>query len=98
VRVRLRVRRRPVELGGERHEGWLPEGAAVPLPTSPVVVRFDFSLWEEAPDSWILEWRGEPPDHDNDSWHARREDALRYAEEAFGIAPSEWHEVDARDA
>jgi hypothetical protein len=84
---------RAIRLGGQSHSGWLPKGAAVPLPTPEVVVSLEFAVHEDAPGSYILEWQGPSPEHCGDSWHSSLEDALRVAEEAFGIARHDWRDV-----
>lgn len=52
------IKQRPVRFGGEDHTGWLPEGAATPLPTPERGVLLDFSIAEDESSSYVLTWIG----------------------------------------
>ena len=94
MRVLKRLNGRATRFGGEHHSGWLPQGAAVPLPTPEVVVTLDLALVEDAPGSYILEWEGPCDEHSGDLWYPSLEAALVAAEEQFGIGSQEWRDVD----
>ena len=82
-----------VEFGGETASGWLPENAAKPLPTQPRLLIFDVRILE-GPAEFILEWQAADGNYCNDSRHATIEEAKTEASERFGIASSEWREID----
>ena len=83
------IKNRPVTIGGEEHSGWLPPGAAMPLPT-PIrhlllnfVIEFDgggYLLCHESTDGAVS----------GDTWHQTLADAEEAANDAFGIMASEW--------
>ena len=95
MRVVKRAGSRPVEFGGEVHSGWLPPGAAEPLPTPLRVVELSFAILEDGAESYILEWTGPDPDECGDTWHPSVETALEQAELAFGVGRHEWHDEEA---
>ena len=89
-RVVREIRNRVIRQGGERHSGWLPEGAAHPRPTSVREVTVDFSVSQEGPASFILRWEGPDRDTTGDTWHPDLEAALEQAAIMFGVHPDEW--------
>ena len=82
-----------VEFDGETASGWLPSNAATPLPTQPRQLVFDIRILE-GDSEFILEWQSRNADYSNDSWHASLVEAKTEASERFGIAASEWREMD----
>jgi hypothetical protein len=94
MRIIREIRQRPVRFGGEGPAGWLPEGAATPLPTPERVVFLDFSIAEDESSSYFLAWIG--PDHETsgDTWHLDLEEAVHQAQCWFGIEPEEWQEKE----
>jgi len=85
-----------IDFGGERHTGWLPDGAATP-PQSPTdTVLLDLEIVQLGPVDYLLQWRpasGEllaGPPCQGDTWHRSLQDALHQAELDFGITPDRW--------
>jgi hypothetical protein len=81
------------QFGGEEHSGWLPPGAATPLPTPVRRVTLDVAIEEtEGPGYLLILTAREDNSVGNDWWF----DTLAQAEEAglewFGIGPSDWQE------
>ena len=76
-------------IGGEPHSGWLPPGAAMPLPTPKrdvvlnLVIEFDGSGYLLIVDSTDGSVRG-------DTWHKCVADAQAQAESWYGVSPSAW--------
>lgn len=87
----------PFTFGGDIHSGWLPPGAAIPLPT-PIEHEFlDISIEAEG-SGYLLIWnarssatcRDRRPPKTGDTWHATLADAEQAAFEEFGIEPQHW--------
>jgi hypothetical protein len=93
VKVVQQVIGKPVALGRQEATGWIPSNAAIPQPTPLVEATLDVRILEDE-SGFILEWRSRTGDYSNDSWHATIEEAQREAMDRFGIAVSEWNEVD----
>jgi hypothetical protein len=72
----------------------LPKGVAQPLPTPIKTVELSFAILEDAPGSYVLEWRGPSSEFSGDTWHSSVVDAMAEAEQAFGVAPHEWRAGD----
>ena len=79
--------------GGERHSGWLPDGASVPPDTEDAVVRLEVTLRDDD-DGYLLIWtpaHGEPvdanPPYAGDLWFEDEASAIQSARENFGV---EW--------
>ncbi|HEY2589061.1 MAG TPA: hypothetical protein VGI81_25180 [Tepidisphaeraceae bacterium] len=78
-----------ITIGGEPHSGWLPPGAAVPLPTPKrdvvlsFVIEFDGSGYLLIVESTDGSVRG-------DTWHESVADAKVQAESWYGVSPSAW--------
>ena len=82
------------EYGGEGHSGWLPPGAATPLPTPVRRVTLDVTIEgdEEAGYLLIVAAR-EDPSFANDYWFDDVTDAEAMAAEWFGIGPGRWQDA-----
>lgn len=78
-----------MQFGGEEHTGWLPPGAATPLPTPRELVTLDFEIQEDD-GGYLLIWQGAEQRHCGDTWHASVRDALAQATLWFGLDPQEW--------
>lgn len=83
------IKRRPQRIGGEQHTGWLPAGAATPMPTPireillELEIQFDgfgYPLCYSSTDGTLS----------GDTWHETIDDAESAAAVHFGIAASEW--------
>jgi hypothetical protein len=88
-RVVKRITGLPFRIGGEEHSGWLPPGAAKPLPTPvrdllvDLEIEFDgaaYFLFCEAQDG-SFRW---------DTWHQSLADAELCAAETYGIQAGQW--------
>ena len=93
VRIVRELRGVTIEFGGEKHSGWLPEGAAWPPPTPIEIAVLDFEIVGLEDGSYIFEWLSRNTDHRGDTWHKTFEDALEYAKESFGIELEEWRSI-----
>ncbi len=87
--VRKCIRDLPIRFGGEPHSGWLPPGAALPLPTPVEDVLLNLQISDTA-QGFILEWWDEGRRHVGDTWHQSVEEALVQAEHWFGITSERW--------
>jgi hypothetical protein len=82
----------PFTFGGEVHSGWLPPGAATPLPTPIEHEVLDVAI-VTCDGGYLLEWAARPseicgkllPPKVGDSWHETIDDAEAAAQEWFGI-------------
>jgi len=86
------IRGHEIEFGGEVHSGWLPDGAAPPLPTPVHIVLADFAIVQEDDGGFILEWCRAAGEYGGDTWHESLEAAVSAAGAYFGIAPDEWQD------
>jgi hypothetical protein len=83
------IKGQPVRIGGEQHTGWLPPGAAVPLPTPTRDIRLDVEIQFDGC-GYLLCFSSTDGTVFGDRWHESEADAEAAATEYFGIAPSEW--------
>ena len=89
MRVVKFINGRPLRIGGEEHTGWLPPGAAKPLPTPVrdvllnVEIQFDGS-------GYFLCYLSTDGTVSGDTWHESLSGAERAAADYFGIDGSEW--------
>lgn len=89
MRRLLRVEGRPLRLGGQPHRGWLPPGAAQPLPTPTRSVLIDLVI--EADDSGcLLVVEAQDGSIAADTWHASLDEAKRAALAWFGVESDDW--------
>ncbi len=87
--------------GGETHSGWLPQGAAFPLPTPIEPEVLDIEI-EKIDAGFLLIWiprlsttcREFRPPKAGDSWHKTMTEAMDQACQAFGIQQEDWTDVD----
>ena len=63
-----RVTSLPVQFGGEQHTGWLPAGAAVPLPTPAIDVFLDIEIQSDG-DGYLLCYSSQGGTVHGDTWH-----------------------------
>ena len=79
----------PYTFGGEPPSGWVPSGAAPPLPTPEERVLLDITI--EATDGGVLlRWEGPEPEQSGDRWYETVEEAEADAHAIFGIGPTDW--------
>jgi hypothetical protein len=77
-----------MRLGGAQHNGWLPIGAAEPLPTPVVQVVVDLEIVGDA-NGAMLYWYGS----DGSRWNYSRESvqgAIEQADYSWGVDREEW--------
>jgi hypothetical protein len=85
----VRRKRSKVTIGGERHRGWLPPGASLPLPDRVREVTVDISI-EEDGGAFFLITSSTDPSIFGDTWHETLASAERFAFKAFGVTASDW--------
>jgi len=79
------------EQGGEGHSGWLPPGAATPLPTPIRHLTLDLTLEDDGGAGYLLVFAArEDSTFANDYWFDNAADAEAMAVEWFGIEPDLW--------
>jgi hypothetical protein len=89
VTVIRRVDNFPATIGGEPHSGWLPQGAAVPLPTPTRNVVLNFTIECDA-SGYLLIVQSTDGSVDHDTWHETVADVQAQAESWYGVPPSAW--------
>ena len=82
-----------VEFGGEEHSGWLPPGAATPLPTPIRRVILTLAIVRESPNDYLLCFEAQDGSMRGDNWYDSLAKALEGAEELFGVSPSQWQDA-----
>jgi hypothetical protein len=83
------ISKRRLRIGGEQHSGWLPEGAATPLPTPIRELDFELSIVNDG-FGFLFCYNSEDNSVCGDTWHETLKDALAAAKDYFGISESEW--------
>jgi hypothetical protein len=78
-----------VTIGGEPHSGWLPPGAAMPLPTPIRHVVLDLEI-EFDESGYLLCYVSRDGTVSGDTWHQSLEEAKEAATAFFGIERSRW--------
>jgi hypothetical protein len=81
----------PVRIGGESHAGWLPRGAAIPLPTPVRNLIVDIEIQFDGT-GYLLCYQSRDGSFVGDTWHHSLEDAKLSAVEQLGVQPSQWIE------
>jgi hypothetical protein len=84
-----RITALPFRFGGEEHSGWLPPGAATPLPTPIEEVLLDVEIDSDA-SGFFLIWHSQDGTKCGDSWHETMAEAEAYAMKYFGIDRNRW--------
>ena len=77
-------------IGGEPHSGWLPRGAATPLPTPKRDVVLSFMI-EFDGSGYLLLVESADGSVRGDTWHESIADAQAQAESWFGVPPAAWN-------
>jgi len=88
--VFAQIGRKRVRIGGEQHTGWLPRGAATPLPTPVRDLDFEFEISDDGGDGFLLSYQSSDKSCHGDTWHQTIDEAIAAAQESFGIARDEW--------
>ena len=88
-RVIKRVVGLAIRLGGQQHSGWLPPGAANPLPTPARDVLIDLEI-EFDGSGYLLICQAQDGSFCWDTWCESMEKAEMQAAEEYGIQPSQW--------
>ena len=91
-----RVTGLPVQFGGEQHTGWLPAGAAIPLPTPVVDVLLDLEIQSDG-DGYLLCYSSQDGTVHGDTWHQSVVEAENAAANDFGVQRSQWEPVQKLD-
>ncbi|WP_169972917.1 hypothetical protein [Tautonia rosea] len=81
-----------VRIGGEQHTGWLPAGAAIPLPTPIRDVLIDIEVQFDG-HGYLLCYQSRDGDVYGDTWHGTLSEAEQVAAECFGVEPSQWQDA-----
>lgn len=87
-----RVTGLPFRFGGEEHSGWLPSGAAKPLPTPTEDVLLDVEI-DAIPGGFLLYWKSQDGERFGDTWHRSIAEAEAEASRYFGIRQDQWELV-----
>lgn len=87
-----RVAGHTVRVGGTQHSGWLPGGAAEPLPTPVRGVTFGIEIDFDGSGS-LLCCRSTDGSLYGDTWHETPADAEEAAGELFGVRAEQWQAV-----
>ena len=90
MRVIRRVLNRTVRFGGHEHSGWLPSGAAQPLPTPTIDVLLNLEIVSDDGSGYFLQSSSTNTSYISDTWHEDLEGAIEQARLQFGIEPHEW--------
>jgi hypothetical protein len=89
VSVVCRVSKFHVRIGGNQHSGWLPAGAANPLPTP--VRDVDLNLEIEFDGSgYLLIVASTDGSVYGDTWHQTEQEAQEEASAVYGVPKSAW--------
>ena len=80
-----------VRVGGTQHSGWLPEGAATPLPTPVRDIEFNIRIEFDGA-GYLLCYVSVDGELYGDTWHETLGDAEEAALEMFGVTPGQWQE------
>ena len=79
----------PVKFGGEEHTGWLPAGAAKPLPTPVRNVLLNIEIQSDG-SGFVLCHSSQDGVEQGDTWHPSVAEAEKAAAEYFGVLASHW--------
>jgi hypothetical protein len=83
----------PHQYGGEEHRGWLPPGAATPLPTPVRNVTLDITIERDEGAGFLLIFQArDDPSFGNDYWFDTLSMAEAAALEWFGVGPDRWEQ------
>ena len=81
------------QCGGEEPTGWLPPGAAIPLPTPVRNLTLDMTIEDDGGSGVLLVFAAkDDPNFHGDYWFDDLTAAVAMAEEWFGIEQSRWQD------
>jgi hypothetical protein len=80
----------PFQIGGEPHSGWLPPGAAIPLPTPIRNLVVDLEIQGNDTGGYLLICSSSDETYGWDTWHQTLAEAENTAADWFGVKPSQW--------
>lgn len=83
-----RLLNRTVRFGGVEHSGWLPPGAAQPLPTPTIDVLLNLET-VSGDSGYFLQYSSTNTNYIGDTWHEGLEDAIGQARLQFRKQPGE---------
>ncbi|MDB5340308.1 MAG: hypothetical protein JWN70_5927 [Planctomycetaceae bacterium] len=75
--------------GGVAHAGWLPPGAAIPLPTPVRDVLLDIEIQYDG-GGYLVCYTSQDGSVSGDTWHSSLAAAEQAALEDFGVQMSQW--------
>ena len=81
----------PFQFGGEEHSGWLPRGAAKPLPTPVEKVILDIEIVFDG-SGYLLCWKAREGQRFGDLWSETLSQAEAAASQYFDIERNQWKE------
>ena len=81
-----------VTFGGERHSGWLPDGASMPRATPTRDVALNITIEFDGA-GYLLSFASEDGSFGNDTWHQTLADAEQAALENFGVRNDQWQKI-----
>jgi hypothetical protein len=87
-----RIAGHTVRVGGTQHSGWLPGGAAEPLPTPVRDVTFNIEIDFDGY-GYLLCYCSTDGSLYADTWHETLADAEEVAGELFGVRDEQWQAV-----
>jgi hypothetical protein len=90
-----RIQNFKTTVGGQQHSGWLPPGAANPMPTPIRDVVLNFIIEFDGAGYLLIVDSADGSIH-GDTWHKSIDDAMEQAQLWYKIAPSMW-EPEASD-
>ena len=82
-----------LRLGGEEPTGWLPPGAARPLPTPVREVLVDIELQGDGANGCLLIFQAQDESFCWDNWYESIQ-AAELAAQVYGVEPSDWITID----
>ena len=83
-----------IRMGGEPHSGWLPAGAAAPLPTPVRDVLMNFEILFDGV-GYLFCYSSQEGAIMGDTWHETLVKAERQANLDFGIESRQWWPTDS---
>ena len=87
-----------VTFGGEPHSGWLPPGAAVPMPTPVHEVELDLTIESEDGGGFLLIYVSRDGSVRGDTWHESVANAREQAHFWFDVPTDAWRVVNGDSA
>jgi hypothetical protein len=92
-----RVEQFRTTIGGHPHTGWLPAGAAVPLPTPARDIELDLTIEDDGGSGFLRIFHSSDGSVRGDTWHQTIQDARETARNSFGVPLEAWRTVSDYD-